>query len=438
MNLSQADPEARPSARQLLECAKALLTGAPLPVIEVPEEARIRRQQRIENETRRAQIIAARKKAEKQTVQRPQGPLDTSSVAARRLAAKRGQAVDGGPSPVSMGDLQGSKSPSSSNDMFFGGDSGFGSAGAGDDDFFGAPAVSSTAEDLFFSSGSGSAQNDFGSQGVSAPVSTDFFGSGSHGNFSEASSTPTPTPSNADFDPFSSSSSAAAFLEMKSVQSLSSHSDGFNSAGSNNFDPFDSSSVSPAPSNAVFDAFGAPASSVQSVEAFDPFASSSPAPALVPTPLKQPSRDANDFDFLGGGGSSGPSVTEKSMISDFESFGVQPKAKKVDSVLSLFDAPPAKSISTIAPGPMGNSAPRPVMMANPVYGMPGGGGMSMGGMPGGGMGGMYPMGGMGSMGGGAPIMTTRPSMPQGLPSPSSQAKKAGGSDPFGSLNVFGK
>lgn len=427
MHAIQTDPEARPSARQLLECAKALLTGAPLPFIEVPEEARIRRQERIENEQRRAQIIAARKKAAQQPLQRPQGPLDASSVAARRLAAKRGQAVDGGLAPVSQRDF-GSPTPSSAakSGNPFGGDSGFGSAGAGND-FFGAGSTSSsTAEDLFFSSDS--AHTDLHVQeGKVSASSSDFFGSGSNIHSSQ-------TTSNSDFDPFSTTVTSAAF---PSSSVGTSHSDGFSSAGSN-FDPFDSSSSLPAPSaNAGFDPFASPTAPVhhsQNFDSFDPF-SSSPASAVAPAPvsLKQPSRDANDFDFFAGSAGA-VTKTEKShqssLLSDFESFGVQPKQneKSLNSVLSLFDASPAMNISTIpTAGPM-SGAPRAVMMVNPAFGM-GGGGMA---------GGMYPMGGMGMGGAGAPIMTTRPSVPQPLPSPVSHDKRSGGSDPFGSLNVFGK
>lgn len=86
----QVDPEARPSIQQCLECVSSLAAGQPLPSHPLSEEALRRREERI------AAGILRENKKKKAVAVPPARPkitaLDSNSVAARRLAAKRGQA----------------------------------------------------------------------------------------------------------------------------------------------------------------------------------------------------------------------------------------------------------------------------------------------------------------------------------------------------------
>eukprot|EP01038_Epipyxis_sp_PR26KG_P007941 gene7941-10775_t len=97
------DPEARPSIQQLLEMVTVLATGNPLPSYELSSEALQRRQDRIAaNKVRESKNVV--KKVAPAPIQKKVLPLDSSSVAARRLAAKRGgnsALTPGGTTPFS-------------------------------------------------------------------------------------------------------------------------------------------------------------------------------------------------------------------------------------------------------------------------------------------------------------------------------------------------
>ena len=92
----QVDPEARPSITQLLQAFAAIATGKPLPLYVVPPEAIERRKEReITAKKREEKNKSALKKAAPKTLPvKASGPLDSNSVAARRLAMKKGGAID--------------------------------------------------------------------------------------------------------------------------------------------------------------------------------------------------------------------------------------------------------------------------------------------------------------------------------------------------------
>ena len=131
--------------------------GTPMPQLTISEEAVRRRAERKENEEKRAYILASKKKNHAPVPPRPQGPLDSNSVAARRLAAKRGESISGPPVPVSIPSLSYSSSPTASESL-----SSFSSwdhpqQGQASNDFFtgvslSTPVVSAAAADLFFDS----------------------------------------------------------------------------------------------------------------------------------------------------------------------------------------------------------------------------------------------------------------------------------------------
>eukprot|EP01034_Spumella_vulgaris_P021833 gene21833-27904_t len=87
LKMLDVDPEARLSVAQCLECTAALASNRPLPDFPLSAEAAQRRAERIAaNELRQSKqkkvVVAAPRKVV--------APLDSNSVAARRLAAKRG------------------------------------------------------------------------------------------------------------------------------------------------------------------------------------------------------------------------------------------------------------------------------------------------------------------------------------------------------------
>jgi hypothetical protein len=91
------DPEARPSISQLLAAFAAMATGKPLPHYEIPPEAVERRREReITAKKREEKNKSSKKIAPKITPLKPSGPLDSNSVAARRLAMKKGVDPSGG------------------------------------------------------------------------------------------------------------------------------------------------------------------------------------------------------------------------------------------------------------------------------------------------------------------------------------------------------
>jgi serine/threonine protein kinase len=83
------DPEARPSISQIIDAISAISKNQPLPSYELSQEALQKRKERIAMEEFNNNN---NKKSNKKSpvVARKQGPLDNNSVAARRLAAKRG------------------------------------------------------------------------------------------------------------------------------------------------------------------------------------------------------------------------------------------------------------------------------------------------------------------------------------------------------------
>ena len=93
----QVDPEARPSISQLLAAFAAMATGKPLPHYEIPAEAIERRKEReITAKKREEKNKSSKKVVPKVTPLKPSGPLDSNSVAARRLAMKKGIDPSGG------------------------------------------------------------------------------------------------------------------------------------------------------------------------------------------------------------------------------------------------------------------------------------------------------------------------------------------------------
>ena len=87
------DPEARPSIAQLLQALGAVANGKPLPYYVIPAEAIERRKEREITAKKREEknkILLLKKKPVKIVPFKPTGPLDCNSVAARRLAMKKG------------------------------------------------------------------------------------------------------------------------------------------------------------------------------------------------------------------------------------------------------------------------------------------------------------------------------------------------------------
>lgn len=220
------DPEGRPSIPELLECARALLTGQPMPTLVVPEAVLQRRIERAENDKRRMQLLASKQKKNVAPAPRAPAPLDSNSVAARRLAAKRGQVVSGPPAPIQPSAIISPKSLTTKSfdepksEAF---DSG-GHATSGD--FFGA---------------------DFPSTGIISAAANDLF-------FDDSSAPETITKSAAPFnspDEFEPSSrkgmiklfGSAEAVDEPATQYSSSHNDGFDpfsdTAGAATFDPFE-------------------------------------------------------------------------------------------------------------------------------------------------------------------------------------------------------
>jgi hypothetical protein len=95
------DPEARPSADQAFQALSAVATGSPLPPYNLSAEALQRRQEREEAAKKREIKTAAKKQVAPVIPQRAApAQLDANSVAARRLAAKKGIVLPPAP-PVS-------------------------------------------------------------------------------------------------------------------------------------------------------------------------------------------------------------------------------------------------------------------------------------------------------------------------------------------------
>lgn len=94
----QVDPEARPSIAQLLQTFAAIATGKPLPHYEVPREAILRKEEREITAKKREEKNknALKKAAPKIVPSKCTAPLDSNSVAARRLAMKKGSVDPGG------------------------------------------------------------------------------------------------------------------------------------------------------------------------------------------------------------------------------------------------------------------------------------------------------------------------------------------------------
>ena len=92
------DPEARPSIAQLLQAFAAVATGRPLPNYEIPDEAIERRKEREITAKKREEKNKnnLKKTPSKLQAPKPSGPLDSNSVAARRLAMKKGGGGGGG------------------------------------------------------------------------------------------------------------------------------------------------------------------------------------------------------------------------------------------------------------------------------------------------------------------------------------------------------
>lgn len=85
------DPEARPSATECFQALSAIATGNPLPPYELSAEAIERRKQREAAAIKKEQKVAAKRHVPALVPQRSApAQLDTNSVAARRLAAKKG------------------------------------------------------------------------------------------------------------------------------------------------------------------------------------------------------------------------------------------------------------------------------------------------------------------------------------------------------------
>ena len=94
------DPEARPSIAQLLQALGAVANGKPLPYYVIPAEAIERRKEREITAKKREEknkILLLKKKPVKIVPFKPTGPLDCNSVAARRLAMKKGGNNNMGP-----------------------------------------------------------------------------------------------------------------------------------------------------------------------------------------------------------------------------------------------------------------------------------------------------------------------------------------------------
>lgn len=384
------DAEARPSVQYLIAAIDAISTNSPLPPFELSPIALQRREERLAAQQRRASM-AKRHVPNVVPAREAAVPLAANSVAARRLAAKRGGGTVGTelagaiPHPGYSQPVSRSTAPSKSS--------------------------GGTADDLLFSDASPSVGD---SAAVSASLFDDF-------GSAPGPAPPAPATSAGDFDVFNAPASSAARAAPTAASPTN-----FFDAG-DDFGAITPAAPSTSTKAAAADLFGgddffsggaaapppAPASSAtHTADSFDMF--SSPAPAA--------SKSAPPTDVFGSG---------SDLLSDM-SFATAPppsQAQKASNILNLFEQ--------TAPAARGGGGG---MSYDPFSGMgPPGGGPAGRGMGGGfhqpPQGGSYGSGGGGGYARGGPGAGPAYSTPGMFSSSKPQQEEH---DPFGALGAVKK